>query len=876
MIAIVNRLGFIALLLAVCGAPAAYTAAAQSGQQQSTSGGKKEPINFSATDSLIMRIGSGESATLKGEAALSFGDNALSAHRIRISFDSSEVHAFRGAPDTNDGIPTFTRGDETFAGDQFSYNLDSERGRVVRARSTIEEGFIRASVVKTREDGTLFFADGVYSTCECIDDPSYSLRSSRLKVVDQKWVYTGPIRLYLFNIATPLWLPFGFLPAQEGRRSGPLPPVYGEDDLGFYLRDFGWYFALNDYTDLQLQAGLWTRGSWQSSARFRYNRRYRFSGNLNVAYARLRNGERGDPDFSINQTSSIRWNHQQTLNPFASFDASVDLTTSGYLQAISEAYDDRVRQTVGSTIGYRKRWSGPGRSLTAKLSQQQQLSTGSANLTLPSISFSQSSRKPFSRKTRAPGQRERWFEKVTYSYNAVLSNNFSFDPIADETLIASGDSAAVGIAWYDALFSQTDFVRATGRRERFRFKTSHSIPVTASFTLNRIPPFGAVQLNLSPSFRYTEDWFLQTERRSVDSTNKVITDLEPGFFALRQFNSGVTANTTIYGLFPFRAGPYRGIRHTLRPSLGFTYQPDFYGSQWGYTRTYADTSGTEVEYAIASGVRRGERQSLTFSIANTFETKKLSSDSSRTQDQTLKLLNLDLRSSYNFAADSLRFADIAITGRTKLFGQVDVNSSATLSPYRLSDAGGLINDYVFDLSKLKFARLTQLRASARTSIRSKNQGAARPLENPRGADPTLRSGLDPLTGQPDVNYRGTDAVYTDFAIPWSLTFDFTYSIARRSTESIRSAILNASVDFNLTPNWKIAARSGYDLEQREIVTTNLSVYRDFECWQLSLNWIPFGTYQSWGFDLHVKSGQLRDLLRIRQPRSDVGGRFSRL
>jgi hypothetical protein len=40
--------------------------------------------------------------------------------------------------------------------------------------------------------------------------------------------------------------------------------------------------------------------------------------------------------------------------------------------------------------------------------------------------------------------------------------------------------------------------------------------------------------------------------------------------------------------------------------------------------------------------------------------------------------------------------------------------------------------------------------------------------------------------------------------------------------------------------------------------------------------VPFGKFQSFGFNLQVKSGQLKDFLRIRQPRSDVSGRFEGL
>ncbi len=49
--------------------------------------------------------------------------------------------------------------------------------------------------------------------------------------------------------------------------------------------------------------------------------------------------------------------------------------------------------------------------------------------------------------------------------------------------------------------------------------------------------------------------------------------------------------------------------------------------------------------------------------------------------------------------------------------------------------------------------------------------------------------------------------------------------------------------------------------------------RDFECWEASANWVPFGDFQSYGFTLQVKSGKLRDLLRIQQPRQDARPQF---
>lgn len=826
--------------------------------------GLTQPVTFTARDSLILTFDEAEQGTLFGLAHVVYNDATLDAHQIDILFERDELAAQGVRSDTGwVGRPRFVQGSEQFDGLQLAYNMQTERGRVEGVQTQMDDGFIRAGIAKVTEDSTIYIRDGQYTTCECdLDEtPSYSLRSSKMKVVDQKWIYTGPLQLFIYNIATPLWLPFGFLPATEGRRSGPLAPSYGEDDRGFYLRDWGWYWALNDYMDLQLQGGIWTKGSWQVATQYRYKRRYAYEGQLNLNYARNRNGERDDPDFSVFTTTSVRWNHRQDLNPTASFNADVNLSTSGYLRTISEQYDDRVTQTLSSSVTYNKRWNRRNLRLTA--THRQSLADNTVNLTLPTLNFSQSSSKPFARDTRGPGEAEQWYEKVTYSYTGTVTNRFDFRPLSD--------SLAEEIAWYEAFVSPSQYRRATGKDEPFVFKTTHRIPINASFTLATLP------ITITPNFSYTEDWFLRTLRRT-DATDSTSSQEEsvPGFFALRQFNTGVSSSTTFYGLFPVGVGPYQGLRHTVRPSLSYTYQPDFFASGWGYTRTYLDQNGDAVPYAIVSGVRNGEQQRLTYALNNTFETKRVRTDTTGTeQREALKLFNLDFSSSYNLAADSLRMGAITMNGRTTLFGKVTLNLRTTYSPYRRDSTGRTLNDYVFDLRRARFARLTNLSFTASTSFNNRGNtgttaattGIAEPAYDP---DDPFR----PYDSTTPFGQRATG--YVDFAIPWSLKLDFTYSRAIGATRTTRRMSLNANTDFNLTPRWKIQLRTGYDFEQKEIVTTNLSLYRDFDCWTMSANWVPFGLYQSWGFTLQVKSGHLRDLLRIQQPKSDVQGRFTGL
>lgn len=853
---------------------------------RSGDGGLDETVQFSATDSLIIQFDEdGDVGSLFGNARVVSGDATLQAYQVDILFEIDELRARGLRSDTGFvGRPQFSQGSESFTGTELAFNLETERGRVVEAQTGIEEGFIRAGVVKVDRDSVIYIANGVYTTCECVEDPSYTLRSDKMKIVDQEWIYTGPIQLYIFNIPTPLWLPFGFLPAREGRRSGPLPPQYGEDERGFYLRNWGWYQAISEYLDAQVQFGLWTKGSWQVSPQMRYARRYRYRGSVGFDYVRNRSGERGDPTFSAYGTGRIRWNHNQELSPTSRLNADVDLSSSSYLRTSSEQYDDRVRQTIQSSIGYSKNWRSSGRSLSLNSSHRQNLANRSVNITLPSLRFTQSTRTPFARERAVGGQR--WYERIQYDYSGSLENRYAFVPSLQ-------DSAAADISWYEALFSPSKYRRATGRDQPFDFRASHRVGSSASFSINRIPVINKrIRLNLAPNLNYTEDWFIQTTERRLDPDSTVAEVTNPGFFALRQFTTGVSANTTFYGLFPVAIGPFQGLRHTVRPSVSFSYRPDFYDDFWGYTDTYVDANGNVVRYARVSGVSQGKQKALSLSVDNVFETKHVRVDTTgETRSRTVPLLNVSANTSYNFAREEFKLAPINVTARTRIAEQFNLRMSSTFSPYALDESRSAeIDRYLISGNFLTPVRLTRANISLNTRFQSARRGESRPYAPPgmtmAGAPlgPPGQPGLDmgdPL-GAGGTPYYNTSLGYADFAIPWSLTLDITYNYQfllatpGQSAGPDHTATINTGFDFNLTPNWKVQGRSGYDFERQELVYTSLSILRDFECWEMAINWVPFGPYQSYSFDLHVKSGALRDILRLRQPREDVRGRFSNL
>lgn len=862
-------------------------------------GDLEAPIELAARDSLILAFedpDSSDTGTLYGEASATYQDNVLRAQTIRYRFDNDELYATGPPSDTaRVPFPVFEReGEEGFSGAELAYNLRSERGRVVQARTSQADASLRGGIIKRFEERTTFVADGAYTTDNRPpgETPSYSLRSSRMKVVNERWVYTGPIQLYIFNIPTPLWLPFGMVPYTEGRRSGPLPPTYGEDQRrGFYLRDFGWYFAMNDYTDLAIRGTAWSGGSFEISPRFRYNRTDRYDGELNLDVLFERIGQPEDPDFQKSIEGELRWDHSQDLNPTSSLRGNIQLVTSSdFSQNNTTDFNDAVRQDIISSLRYSKSWPDGGRQLTLSANQSQNLSSGNTRLTLPDLSFRQRSFKPFERDR--VGQDEAWYERITTRYEGSLDNQFEYSP-TDTT----------NIPWYEALVSPSAYREGhddPDRTDPFDVEMSHSIPLSVSFRVNRY------NLNISPNITYDSDWVLRTQRRRlvVDTLDtedslgvgtpvetRVERRNEAGFAARHNFSSGISLNTEFFGLFPISVGSFEGLRHRVQPSLSYSYRPNFNDPFWGRTRSYiSDADGTVQRYDIFAGrdVQGDiEQQNLNFSLNNQFETKRVRTDSTGAeQESTVQLLRLSASSSYNMAADSLNLSDISMNARTSI-GDYDVRLRGTLSPYQYADVSdpdedeslAVVDRFMAARNPFTPVRLTRFSASLRGGFQSGagEQGGPGPPSNSlpssnrgrtqQGASASPQMDEAVPSNQSDAGGR------VDFSIPWSFDFDLGYIMRRSFDEAEHDAEVRSRFSLSVTPKWQLSGQTTFDISETQISTTQLSAYRDLGAWEMSFSWVPFGRFQSYSFSLNVKGGQLRNLLQLNVPRNETGSRL---
>lgn len=785
---------------------------------------KREPleseVHYVARDSIRFDVKEGK-VYLYGEAKINYEAIEVTAEHIEIDKATKEVYAV-GVPDSTGkvvGHPKFKEKDQAFDAKTMRYNFNTKKGRITDVVTKQGEGNIRGKAVKKMEENYYYIRDGGYTTCDA-EDPHFMIASRKLKVMPGKSVVSGPAYLQFEGIPTPLVIPFGFFPNQEGRRNGILLPEYGESPtLGFFFRGMGYYLHFKDKVDLAVRGDIYTGGSYGISLASNYKVRYRYNGNIEFTHNSVRGQDPEYPDFSVQNNFFIKWRHQQDpkARPSTTFNANVNAGTStNFSNGLTSSQSDFLTNTFASSIAFSKQWMGTPFSLNLNMAHSQNTLTKQVEVNFPQIAFNMQRIYPFKRKNQVGAQR--WYEKIGVSYSLRAENR---------------------VSTIDSLF----FTRST--LGKMRNGISHTIPVSTNIKLFRY-------FTLNPNITYNERWFFQRTNRYWDNDlQALVVDTATGFFANRDVSASLNMTTNVYGLVQFKKGALRGIRHVLTPSVGFTYRPKMGSDVGGFVGANGEAGRYNPDELSLFGTSPlTNTGNITYSLSNTLEIKVRSKKDTITGFKKVKILEaFNISGAYNVFADSLNLSDIQINARTRLLDRINVNANINLSPYYIDSVGRRFNRWAVN----ETGELLQLtNASVAVSFNINSKGNRRPKQSTRGTPEEL------------AMINANPGYYIDFTIPWNLVVNYNLNINPLNELRPLTQAFQFSGDFSLTPKWKIGFSSGYDFVQNDLTMTSLSIYRDLHCWQFNMTWVPFGPMANWNFTLQVKSSMLQDLKLARR------------
>ena len=863
----------------------------------------KAPVYYQSSDSMVM-VKNGN-AYLHGKGELKYESMELTSEYIRMNIDSSLIYA-QGVYDTVNyewiGKPVFKDGKDSYETNEMTYNIKSQKGYIRHVITQQGEGYVIADKTKKRDDNVMMMAGGQYTTCDDHDHPHFYLKMTKAKVKPGDYIAAGPAYLVVGEVPLPLAIPFGFFPISKSYSSGIIMPTFGDDySRGLHLSNGGYYFAINDYMDLQVLGDIYTRGTWAVRAQSKYIWRYHFSGNVNISYRNDVTSEKGMPDYASSRNFQVQWTHSQDakFNPYSTFSASVNFATSGYSRSNINGYYNAAlysENTKSSTVSYTQRFPDSPWSLSMTASLTQRTKDSTLALTAPELAVNMSSvypikeirQKVLTKKGKLAGK-ERWYERIktSYSMNGRIATK-------------SG-------------MKEKDFLTSNFLRD-WHTGLQHSLPISASFTVLKY-------LSITPSVSLKDRMYFQRVDRSWnDAEQRLQTDTTTGFYNVFDFSAGVSFSTKLYGFFTplkklFPNSKVEKFRHVLSPHLSMSYHPDFTTRGWGYYNQYDEPVYTgEIDAATGRKKHKTDEQgqpmyvhhidsrfpnaiygnapgggmsaTMSFGVSNNLEMKIVNRDDT-TGKKPFKVVslidNFSVDGGYNFAADSMRWSLFQVNLRLKFpyLNNYSVNLSTALDPYmyELNAAGtpvrtdkqywhhgrfphwsGLRWSFSYTISNQTIKKWRDKLNGKKTSSDENQENEMTPVE--KGED-----GLDKGAKPDNKTEEQVDDGYIKTEFPWTLSLNYSLAYTAGSTfdyEKMYYAMqfthnLSLSGSLGLGKGWKVSASMSYDFDHKQVSSCNFNVSRDLHCWNMSASINPIGPFKSYTFHIGVNASILSDL-----------------
>ena len=770
------------------------------------------PVQFSTKDSLVFY--GRNNVSMYGDGDVTYGDINLKSMQIDMNMDNSEVYAV-GRPDSTgevNGLPVFTDRSGEYESKTMRYNFKTKKGFITEVVTQQGEGYLTGGQTKKMENDEYFIKEGRYTTCDNHEHPHFYLQLTKAKVRPKKDIVMGPAYMVLADVPLPLAIPFGFFPFSEDYSSGIIMPTFGDDyNRGYYLKDGGYYFAINDKIDLALTGEIYTKGSWGVAAQSTYKKRYKFSGSFNMSFLTTITGEKGEPDYSKQNNFKLAWTHSQDskANPNMTFSASVNFATSGYSRNNLDDYysNSFTENTTSSSVNMTYRFPNSKWSLSASANISQRSSDSTLTVSFPNITLTMSQTAPFKRK-KAVGE-EKWYEKIKMSYTGVFQNSLTA--------------------------GQNEFFKKSLIKD-WRNGMRHTIPISATFNVFDY-------INVTPSVSINDRMYTSKIRQQWDpAASAVVRDTTYSFYNIFDFSASVSLDTKIYGFFkPWKifGDKVQMIRHVLTPTISFTGAPDFSSPFWGYYGTYAYTNPTTGKlvntkysyfaHGIFGSVGEGKTGSVSLSLANNVE-MKVKSDADSTGVKKISLIeNFTVSQSYNFAADSLRWSNINTSLSLRLMKNFNLNLSATwdVYTYQLNEYGTptRVNRTRLQAGK-GLAKLSSTGTSFSYTLnndtfkKKKDKEEKQQDEPPEAVDRYRRNDREEENkgGRTESGIELNPDGYAKWEFPWSLTLNYSvnYSYGDFNYEKMDyngRITQNLSLSGNVKPtkNWAFNFSASYNL-----------------------------------------------------------------
>jgi len=736
-----------------------------------------------------------DTVALHRAAHVAHGDMTLAADRIRF-FSARDLIVAEGYCELTD--PS-----QNVLGLRMSYDLESEKGVILRGDAVSEQGYYRGRRIKKIAEKTIAAQRGSFTTCD-LGEPHYRFWSPRLKVYVEDKVVARPAVLFMGEVPIAA-SPFYFFSLRKDRHSGFLSPYIRYTRKGDFTVNNGFYWVLNDFSDVTFLLDYNSHRGWRKAANLIYL--YGSRSTVNNFYAsHMRQRD------TTTEWWKIYSSHRQDFSDSAAGLLRLDLRNdTSYDEQLEEEFEIRTERKLESFGNISQSWTDYQLSAEARFTQEKTTEAetsssafGSGPRALdapphakdPYRGFIQRTRDPFPRVNFYATRQELGRTQFYYQYGASWVNYQDFEEAGSVLKEGSGD-----------------------------------VSLSRPFSLLRY-------LRMDPGVAGHGYWY---DRDKFGRNHRL----------LGTWDTVLTASTKIYGIFE---GDETVFRHVVNPSATHTFRPDI-DQSWMVTggAVYPEQSLLSLRLRQTFDLKLPEAREAEAGAAKEGEGPE------RSWEEVYRPTRAGLRAPPGETIPRLRKA--ATLGRVVNLATWDTSTSYNLGPltyagarpfshlqnsievtpnfrdwYYLSHRLEFTND-IYDLTLLDFDVSTSISFTSGAGRREKEgtedqswEEARDPYGRPRGPqdedlDPNVYN-IDTITGR---RYEAGEGMGRG----WNLSLSHDYGWARRGV-GLSGATLHTvkgALSFDLTKKWRLGYDAYYDVDEGELIGEHYRLYRNLHRWE---------------------------------------------
>jgi hypothetical protein len=796
-------------------------------------------VEYFGKDSTVVDVVN-QRIMMYGGAWVKYGSMEVKGEYIDFSLKDFTAKAV-GKRDSTGAIvqkAVFTEGDMAFDEDSLMYNFNTKRGISYGVFTKLDDAYLHAGVSKKSANDWISLRNGKFTTCDK-PNPHYHFHLTKAVQVPNDKIVSGPLYMKFRKIPTPLALPFGFFPNRKESTHGILIPGYGNGGTkGYFFQNLGYYLPLGQYLDTKFLFDVYTRGSWSAKNITRYNKLYKYNGSFNISRTINLDGMPELPSTYNKQTTfNIQWTHNQDAKarPNTSFGASVNLGSSqNFRNNLNSSQTNYLSSTFTSQIRWTRDFVDTPFNIGVNFGHTQNTQTRQVDVTLPSFTAN--------------------MKRIMLG--KFVSTGSPFKRMLDNVGIQGSANLSNRVTAHESLYSFSNINELMNR-------SRNGIQVQGSAsTAGTIMKYITTTANLSGTYYGS----IKEVRLNQIEGAAPVTDTVFNYINGFNYRASTDLNTRFYGMFNFRKGNLRAIRHVIMPSAGFSYTP--YSN---YKESYINDQGNLVAYSpfdVAAYVPQSNIQgmNLNFSVRQSIEAKVRDKNATKA-NATKKVMLLDnwnMGSSYNFFADSLRLGGLTMGASTSIMNKFKVSYNSNYSFYDRDERGREIDRYLIN-SGNRLMRMRSTAVALSFGLKSKERNRLNRADEGR-------------TKEEHALLAESKGALVDLSVPWNLNVSYTMNFSnqlnllsqRDSLVTRQGVMFNGSV--TLFKYWAFTFNSGYDmshlkadnlshrdLAMKYFTPTTLGLTWDLHCWEFTASYVPFGMRKSYMFQINIKSAMLQDL-----------------